>query len=91
MAPELLLEIYRNALGVMLSLGGPVLATILLVGVSVSVVQAATQVNEMTLSFIPKVSAALLTIWMLGGWMLEQWGSYTKELYALIERVPQVF
>lgn len=91
MSPETIMEVYRGALGVMLALGGPILAVILVMGVTVSVVQAATQVNEMTLSFIPKVTGALGTIWLLGGWLLEQWGSYTVELYTLIERVPMMF
>ena len=91
MSPEMITEIYRGALGVMLALGGPILGVILVIGVSVSVVQAATQVNEMTLSFIPKVTGAMLTIWVLGGWLLEQWGSYTVELYTLLERVPTMF
>ena len=91
MSPEMITEIYRGALGVMLALGGPILGVILVIGVSVSVVQAATQVNEMTLSFIPKVTGAMLTICVLGGWLLEQWGSYTVELYTLLERVPTMF
>jgi flagellar biosynthetic protein FliQ len=91
MSPETIMEVYRGALGVMLTLGGPILGVILVMGVTVSVIQAATQVNEMTLSFIPKVTGALLTIWMLGGWLLEQWASYTIELYTLIERVPMMF
>ncbi len=91
MSPETIMEVYRGALGVMLALGGPILGVILVAGVSVSVIQAATQVNEMTLSFIPKVVGAMMTMWLLGGWLLEQWASYTTELYSLIERVPVMF
>lgn len=91
MNPELITQIYREALWLTLLMGGPVLLVTLVVGVVVSVIQAATQVNEMTLSFIPKVTCAMMTIWWLGGWLLEQWGSYTRELYGMIERVPMLF
>ena len=91
MNPEAITEIYRGALTIMLALGGPILGIILVAGVSVSVVQAATQVNEMTLSFIPKVTGAMLMIWILGGWLLEQWGTYTVELFSMIEKVPFMF
>jgi len=91
MSPELVAEIYRNALIMTLMLGAPVLGVTLVVGTIVSVLQAATQVNEMTLTFIPKAVAAGGTMWLLSGWMLDQWLGYTREIYYLIENVQAVF
>lgn len=91
MSPELVSEIYRTALTMTLMLGAPILGVTLVVGTVVSVLQAATQVNEMTLTFIPKALAAGGTLWLLSGWMLDQWMGYTRELYLMIENVQRIF
>ena len=56
MSPQDVLTVGQDALGVMLAIGAPLLVTALVVGLAVSVLQAATQINEMTLSFIPSSS-----------------------------------
>jgi flagellar biosynthetic protein FliQ len=53
-------------------IGGPMLLAALVVGASVSLLQAVTQVNEMTLVFVPKIIAVFLVVVVMGGWMMEQ-------------------
>lgn len=91
MSPEMLTEIYRGAMWTTMLLGAPVLGITLVVGTTVSVLQAATQVNEMTLTFIPKAAGAGMVLWVSGGWLLDQWLQYTLELYQLLEHVQGVF
>lgn len=76
------LDIARQALTVALVLGGPGLAVILIVGVVVSVFQAMTQINEMTLSFIPKAIALGGILVVLGPWMLQTAVSYTVSMLS---------
>lgn len=77
----------QQALEVMLLIAGPMLVTALLVGLLISVLQAATQVNEMTLSFIPKVLALALVIVVMGPWMLQLMIDYT---IRLLQSIPTV-
>ncbi len=91
MSPEVVAELYRNAMMMTLMLGAPILGVTLAVGTVVSVLQAATQVNEMTLTFIPKALAAGGVLWLTSGWLLDQWLTYTREIYAMIENVSRIF
>jgi len=85
MTPEDAIQIGRSALWVACLLGSPILLAALIVGVGVSVVQAATQINEMTLTFIPKLGAAILAFWIMGDWMLDHWLSYATQMWQGIE------
>ena len=85
MTPETVLQLGRNALEMALILAGPVLAFGLVAGLTVSVFQALTQINEMTLTFIPKIGAAMLALALFGPWMLQKMLNYTT---ALIESIP---
>ncbi|MBE7417749.1 MAG: flagellar biosynthesis protein FliQ [Ideonella sp.] len=60
----------QQGLMLMLMISAPLLLTVLVVGLVVSVLQAATQINEATLSFVPKVVAAMVTLAVAGPWML---------------------
>jgi flagellar biosynthetic protein FliQ len=64
--------------------GAPLLVTALVVGLAVSVLQAATQINEMTLSFIPKLLALAAALVITGPWMLDTMVSYTQRLLTSI-------
>ena len=66
----------------------PVLLAAFAVGLIISIIQAATQIQEMTLAFIPKIIAVIVTLFFLGGWMMEKLLSFTRHLFDLI---PQVF
>jgi flagellar biosynthetic protein FliQ len=84
MTSELIMSVGSGALGTMLLLAMPLLLTALVIGLSVGVFQAATQINEMTLSFIPKLIGMALTMVVAGPWMLKVIVSYTRELYQSI-------
>ncbi|NKF21701.1 flagellar biosynthesis protein FliQ [Solimonas marina] len=85
MTPETVMTTAREALWLTLQLATPLLLVALAVGVVVGIVQAATQINEMTLSFIPKLLAIAAVIVALGPWMLHALVEYTRHL---IESIP---
>ena len=70
----------REAVGAVLLVGGPILGMSLLVGLLVSIFQAMTQIQEQTLSFIPKVVAVVAVLLILGPWMLSVLTAYTTNL-----------
>jgi flagellar biosynthetic protein FliQ len=84
MTPETVLTIAREALTVTTLLAAPLLLVALVTGVLVGILQAATQINEMTLSFIPKMLALMLTLVITGPWMLQLITSYTRTLFTSI-------
>jgi len=69
---------------VLLSLSLPVLLTALFVGLLIGMFQAATQINEMTLSFIPKMLAVVVALLIAGPWMLQVLVDYTERLFHSI-------
>ncbi|WP_292999733.1 flagellar biosynthesis protein FliQ [Nevskia sp.] len=84
MTPETVLTIGSQALQLVLMLAAPLLLTALAVGVLIGVFQAATQINEQTLSFIPKLLATAAVLVFTGPWMLRLLTEYTKRLYDSI-------
>lgn len=84
MTPELVVNMVQTALYVMIIMSAPLLITSLLVGLLVSILQAATQINEMTLTFIPKLLAMFLVLVLAGPWMLNTLVDYTIRLFQNI-------
>jgi flagellar biosynthetic protein FliQ len=84
MTPETVMVIGNQALTTMLLLGMPVLLVILIIGLTIGVFQAATQINEMTLSFIPKLIGMAATLAIAGPWMLKTIVNYTQALFLNI-------
>lgn len=82
MTPQSVLSLGQQALEMTLLIGAPMLLTALAVGLFVSVLQAATQVNEMTLSFIPKLIAMFIAIVITGPWMLATFVDYMQRLIS---------
>ena len=80
MTPELILTIFQQALEVILILVVIILVPALVIGLLVSMFQAATQINEKTLSFIPKLIVTLLTLMVAGPFMLTMIVEYTQKL-----------
>lgn len=80
MTPESVMGIGQQAMQVMLLLSAPLLLTALIVGLIISVFQAATQINEATLSFIPKLIAICAALVIAGPWMLTLFLDYTRRL-----------
>ncbi|MCP4283739.1 MAG: flagellar biosynthesis protein FliQ [Gammaproteobacteria bacterium] len=87
MTPDSVLDIGQRALEVTTVLGGVVLIPALLVGLLVAMFQAATQINEMTLSFIPKLLVVALVFMLAGPWMLRVIMTFTINL---IESIPEL-
>ena len=84
MTPDLIMNIGQRALETTMLLAAPLLLAALLIGLLVGVFQAATQINEMTLSFIPKLIGMAVTLVIAGPWMLKVLVSYTRELFESI-------
>jgi len=85
MTPEIVVNLVRQALEVSILVSTPLLLTALVTGLVVSVFQAATQINEMTLSFIPKLLAIFAVMVLAGPWMLSIMVDFTRRL---IESIP---
>ena len=88
MSPDFVISIGQKTTLLILYLTMPVLLAAFAVGLIISIIQAATQIQEMTLAFIPKIIAVIVTLFFLGGWMMEKLLSFTRHLFDLI---PQVF
>lgn len=84
MTPESVITIGQQALEVTILVSAPLLMAALAVGLLVSVFQAATQINEMTLSFIPKLLVMFIVLVMAGPWMLNLLMDYTRRLFSSI-------
>jgi flagellar biosynthesis protein FliQ len=81
MTEAYVLSLAQDAVTVMLVIAAPVLLASLLVGSLISLVQAATQINEITLTFIPKIAAIGLVLAFLGSWMLQHLLLFTSNLF----------
>ena len=80
MTPTDVLELSRESVWVTLKVGGPILIVALVVGLSISLVQALTQIQEMTLSFVPKIIAIFVALVVLLPFMLTTLIDFTREL-----------
>lgn len=84
MGPETVLDIGREALWLSVLLAGPMLGAALAVGLFIGVIQAATQIQEMTLSFIPKLFALVVVLFVVGPWMLRIIVTFSERLFMEI-------
>ena len=87
MTPESVMAIGTEAMKVALALTAPLLLAALISGLVVSLLQAATQINEMTLSFIPKILAVVATIIIAGPWMLNLLLDYMRTLFSNLPNI----
>ena len=81
MGPETVLDIGRQALWLAVLLAGPMLGAALAVGLFIGVIQAATQIQEMTLSLIPKLLALVIVLFIVGPWMLRIIVTFSERLF----------
>ena len=81
------MEIGRQAIEVTLILSAPMLVTALVVGLIISIFQAATQINEATLQFVPKLVAMFVVLILLGPWMLQYLMDYIQRLFGSIPQL----
>ena len=89
MSQEALLDIGAQAIIVMMKIAAPILLSIMITGFLVSIFQAATQINEQTLSFIPKVIAMTATMAFAGPWILQTTIFFTKRIFDIIPTVTR--
>lgn len=89
MTPDQVMDLAYRGMKLTLMMGGPLLGAALLVGLIISLFQAATQINEMTLSFIPKILAVFVTLIIAGPWLLGQITDFTRRLFLGIPGLVQ--
>ena len=87
MTPEFIINLGSEAIKLVLMVSLPLLGVGLIVGLLVAVLQATTQVQEMTLSFVPKIVAVLLTLLAASPWILQQIAGFTSNL---IQSIPEI-
>jgi flagellar biosynthetic protein FliQ len=87
MTPGTVMEIGRQAIEVTLLISAPMLIAALAVGLIVSIIQAATQLNEATLQFVPKLVVMFLILLLVGPWMIQYLMDYMQRLF---ESIPQL-
>lgn len=89
MGPEATVDVFQQTIEIILVMVSTILLPALIVGLLVSMFQAATQINEMTLSFVPKLLVTLLTIMISGPWLLRIVMNYTQRLFNDIPHLIQ--
>ncbi|MCF6289659.1 MAG: flagellar biosynthesis protein FliQ [Desulfobacterales bacterium] len=87
MTPEFVVDLARKAIETTLLLAAPMLLAGLVIGLLVSIFQAATQINEQTMTFIPKIVAVLLALLLFSPWLIKIMLAFTNEVFAEIARV----
>ena len=87
MNPAAVIDISVQALMVAAKLGAPMLVTALVVGFAISVFQSITQIQEVTLSFVPKAAAVAVALLVCGHWMISEMVSFTQEMF---EKIPSL-
>jgi flagellar biosynthetic protein FliQ len=87
MTPENVMELAHRMLLVTSMIAAPLLLIALIAGLVIGMLQAATQINESTLSFIPKLLLLVLTLFVSGPWILRVLSDFTRDLYASIPSV----
>ncbi|MBQ8826656.1 MAG: flagellar biosynthesis protein FliQ [Oscillospiraceae bacterium] len=89
MTEEIVLEIFREALMVSIKLGGPLLLISMIVGLVIAILQAATQVHEQTLSFVPKALTIGVLLLLLAPMMITTMNEFLLEIFDIIKQVSQ--
>ena len=84
----MVVDLGREALWVAVIIASPLLGIALVVGLVIGIIQAATSINEMTLSFIPKLAALVIVMIVLGSWQISVIVDFTRKIY---ERIPTLF
>jgi flagellar biosynthetic protein FliQ len=87
MTPEAVVDLGRQAMELMLYIAAPPLLASLVVGLVIGILQAATQINEQTLAFIPKFIATFLALLLAGNWMIAMTVDFIQRLYGSIPQL----
>ncbi len=84
MTDEFIIDICRRAIQITLMMAAPMLLAGMIIGLIVSVFQATTQINEQTLTFIPKIVAVFITLLLMTPWMIHSMTSFSAEIFTTI-------
>lgn len=87
MSQALLNQVIKDGIVTAAKISAPILVTMLVVGLLISIIQATTQIQEQTLTFLPKVLAAAAIGVFLGSWMLQTIVSYTTRIFEIITKI----
>lgn len=87
MTQDEVLSIFQEALWIVLELSGPMLIISIIVGLVISILQAATQVHEQTLTFVPKLLAIALILLLTAPWMMNVLNDFTYRLFDIMTRL----
>lgn len=87
MTQDQVLEIFQEALWLVLKLGGPMLIISIVVGLVISILQAATQIHEQTLTFVPKLIGIALVLILTAPWMIDTLNDFTKRIFEIMTEV----
>ncbi|BCR06621.1 flagellar biosynthetic protein FliQ [Desulfuromonas versatilis] len=82
MTPEFVIDIGRQAVEMVLLLSAPMLLAAVVIGLIVSIFQAATQINEQTMTFIPKIVAVLVSLILFAPWMIQKMLAFSNGIFA---------
>lgn len=84
MSESEVLTVFQEAIIVTLKLSAPLLIVSIVVGLVVAIFQAATQIHEQTLTFVPKVLAAAILLWLTGSWMISTLSDFVRYLFEIM-------
>ena len=87
MSQIILNRIVKDTIVTAMKIGAPILIVVLVLGLFISIIQATTQIQEQTLTFLPKLIATAVIGLLLGSWMLETLMSYTNRIFDIISRI----
>jgi len=82
MTEDFIMSIGSEAIKTIILIAGPMLVAAMVIGIIVSILQAITQINEATLTFIPKMAAIIIVLLVMAPWMLETLQTYTKDIFG---------
>lgn len=84
MTPEVVADLFKDALTLIVIMVSVIILPGMVVGLIISTIQAATQINEQTLSFLPRLLATLITIGLAGNWLIQEFMDLFIRLYELV-------
>ncbi|MCM1577471.1 MAG: flagellar biosynthesis protein FliQ [Ruminococcus sp.] len=87
MTQDSVLQILRDAMTLTFKLAGPLLIISMIVGLVIAIIQAATQVHEQTLTFVPKVLTIILLLFVMASFIMGQMDSFVAEIFEVIEQI----
>ena len=85
MDEAIFLTIFQKAIMLIMMMGAPILLSAIVVGLAISIIQSVTQIQEQTLTFVPKIFAALLVLVVAAPWMIDSFTTTTKEMFEYIK------